>query len=112
MSLLDSILEHKRGEVEQRKKEVELSSLKESPRYYSSGYSLVQALKSRKPAVIAEIKKASPSRDVIREEFQPDVIARQYVEGGAAALSVLTDFSYFRGKLEYISQIREFVRLP
>jgi indole-3-glycerol phosphate synthase len=112
MSLLNSILEHKRGEVEERKKEVELSSLKEDPRYNSNGYSLVQSLKSNKLAVIAEIKKASPSRDVIREEFQPDAIARQYVEGGAAALSVLTDFSYFRGKLEYISQIREFVRLP
>jgi indole-3-glycerol phosphate synthase len=62
--------------------------------------------------VIAEVKKASPSAGLIRENFDPAVIARAYHENGAAAISCLTDEKYFQGSLDYIAQIKDAVPLP
>ena len=79
------------------------------PRGFERGLRLAL---SRGPAVIAEIKKASPSAGVIRENFQPDAIARSYESAGAACLSVLTDKDFFQGDAAYLKQARAACSLP
>lgn len=74
--------------------------------------SIVKKVDANKPAVIAEIKKASPSKGVIRENFNPAEIAKSYQKGGAACLSVLTDEQYFQGSAQYLKQARAACKLP
>jgi indole-3-glycerol phosphate synthase len=115
-TILDEIIQHKRGEVEQRKVQVPLESLQETITTLGRPRNFFQAV-TRKPAkkplnLIAEIKKASPSAGVIRADFDPIQIARTYAQAGADALSVLTDEKYFQGSLDYIHAIRDVVKLP
>lgn len=112
MTMLNEILTHKREEVRQRKKATTLAQLRDSEYFSFRRLSLQRALRRRTPAIIAEVKKASPSRGVLREEFDPLAIARQYIEHGASAISVLTDEKFFQGKLQFISSMRTFVNVP
>jgi len=70
------------------------------------------ALRARRPAIISELKKASPSRGVLSEQFHPAELARQYEEGGAAALSVLTDHDFFQGSIDDLQAARAACALP
>jgi indole-3-glycerol phosphate synthase len=93
---------------------VSLEQLKKQVAELPPPRDFVAALKAscRKPAVIAEIKKASPSKGVIRDNFDPEAIARGYAAGGASCLSVLTDKQFFQGGFEVLVQVRQVVELP
>jgi indole-3-glycerol phosphate synthase len=114
-NILDKIVADKRLEVRSRQSEMSLDRFKELaaglPRCRNF-YKAVTAPSSRGINVIAEVKKASPSAGLIRQDFDPVAIAQAYEKCGAAAISVLTDEKYFQGRLEYIRQIRDAVDLP
>ncbi|MFN0156935.1 MAG: indole-3-glycerol phosphate synthase TrpC [Bacteroidota bacterium] len=112
MNFLETILAHKREEITARKKTILRSQLEDMPKYGYERHSLQAALSGKELAIIAEIKKASPSKDVIRQDFDPLEIARAYLHGGASALSVLTDERFFQGNLEFIDRMRHFVPIP
>ena len=112
MNILEEILEHKRQEIALAKKTVSLEWLKGKPNFARKCYSLQIALGGKDIAVIAEIKKASPSKKIIRDDFNPLKIAREYIGGGASALSVLTDKKYFQGDIHFIADIRSSVPIP
>jgi indole-3-glycerol phosphate synthase len=114
-NILDNIIADKRIEVETRKRQKALDELKEQVRPMPrcrNFYKAVTKFSSRGINVIAEVKKASPSAGIIREDFEPVKIASIYKKCGADAISVLTDEKYFQGKLEYIEQIKQAVDLP
>jgi len=114
-NILDKIIADKRAEVKHRQSQRGLEQLKEQVRLLDkcrNFYKAVTRPNSRGINVIAEVKKASPSAGVIREDFDPVAIARTYKKCGADAISVLTDEKYFQGRLEYIKQIKEAVDLP
>jgi indole-3-glycerol phosphate synthase len=112
MNFLETILAAKREEVRDRKRTVLRARLEDMAGYASPRRSLARALSGRNMAVLAEIKKASPSRNVIREQFDARAIAQQYQRGGASALSVLTDEKFFQGSLEILAAVRRTVDLP
>jgi indole-3-glycerol phosphate synthase len=114
-SILDKIIADKRAEVSSRQSEVSLDILKQqicSLPKCRNFYKAVTKPNRRGINVIAEVKKASPSAGLIREDFDPVKIAQTYEKCGADAISVLTDEKYFQGRLEYINQIRQEVDLP
>jgi indole-3-glycerol phosphate synthase len=114
-NILDKIITDKRIEVQTRKQQRNLEEIKEQVRSMPrcrNFYKAVTKLNHRGINVIAEVKKASPSAGVIREDFDPVEIALVYERCGADAISVLTDEKYFQGKLEYIELIKQVVDLP
>ncbi|MFL0801791.1 MAG: indole-3-glycerol phosphate synthase TrpC [Agarilytica sp.] len=114
--ILNKIIARKHEEIAERKVSVSLDDLKSTVKRVVPARGFVQAIENKiangKPAVIAEIKKASPSKGVIRENFNPPEIARSYDAAGAACLSVLTDVDFFQGADEYLQSVREAVTLP
>ncbi len=112
MNFLETILTRKRAEVESRKKQTPVEGLKQRPFFGRNVTSLAAALSGKRIAIIAELKRASPSRNVIRQDFDPLVIAAEFVENGASALSVLTDEEFFQGSLDFLEQLRPAVSIP
>ena len=114
--MLDRILAHKREEVAVRRQRVPLETLRAA----ATGAAPVRGFERRlraavargAPAVIAEIKRASPSKGVIRESFDPAALAESYAAGGATCLSVLTDQAFFQGHDEHLRVVRARVDLP
>ncbi len=112
---LIEILEYKKTEVEQRKQLFPFDDVIEKAWQVEATLDFEDALKGTAEnsiACIAEIKKASPSKGVITKDFQPSKIAREYKEGGAAVLSVLTDEKYFRGHLDFVIAAKNASSLP
>ena len=114
--ILLKILDTKAREVEQSKQQISLQQIKSELQSIETTRDFVGAIRERveagRVATIAEIKKASPSQGVIREDFDPAQIARSYEKGGAACLSVLTDVEYFQGDDVYLQQAKEACTLP
>ncbi|MBD3610276.1 MAG: indole-3-glycerol phosphate synthase TrpC [Gammaproteobacteria bacterium] len=114
--ILKKIIARKWEEIEERSQQVSLDELKTlcksapAPRGFVA--SIEKRISNGEPGVIAEIKKASPSKGVIREDFDPESIAKSYEAGGAACLSILTDVDYFQGATQYLIDARAAVSLP
>jgi len=111
-TILRRILARKAAEVAERRTLRPLSALQDAAAAQGPVRPFGAALRERNPAVIAEVKKASPSKGVIRADFVPAQIAASYARGGAACLSVLTDVDFFQGTDDFLREARDACELP
>jgi indole-3-glycerol phosphate synthase len=115
-TILRTIVDRKWQEIDERKREATMADLKARAGDQPPTRGFANALRSRieqqTPAVIAEIKKASPSKGILRDPFHPAHIAESYEKGGAACLSVLTDRDFFHGSEVYLQEARHACSLP
>jgi indole-3-glycerol phosphate synthase len=110
--MLNKIVAQKKEELAQRKRAAPASYLQERIACQKPVLDLALALKGDHIRLVAEVKRASPSRGILSSNFNPVELARAYAEGGAAAISVLTEANYFMGSNEHMAAIKEVVRLP
>ena len=110
--MLDEIIAGKREEVEHRKKILPLAQLRKHIAQQKPPLNFALALKGKHMGLIAEVKQASPSRGILSKNFNPVELATSYAQGGANAISVLTEVNYFKGSIDYLAAIREAVELP
>jgi len=114
--ILDDIIKKTKDELEKKKKEFSLDwlgrSLAYNPYVPRDVKEYLTSTKDEPYRIIAEVKKASPSKGVIKEDFDPLVIAQEYEKAGANAISVLTEPFFFQGSLEYLTGIRRYVSTP
>nr|WP_283788027.1 indole-3-glycerol phosphate synthase TrpC [Bermanella sp. WJH001]MDJ1538074.1 indole-3-glycerol phosphate synthase TrpC [Bermanella sp. WJH001] len=115
-TILKKIIDRKWQEVKERSANVSINELANQAKYSDKPRGFKAALEAKiaagDPAVISEIKKASPSKGVLREHFVPAEIAQSYEQGGAACLSVLTDVDFFQGSDAFLQQARQACSLP
>lgn len=115
-TILKRIIDRKHQEVANRSHQINLSQMRERAEHGDAvrGFSdaLIERIQRAEPAIIAEIKQASPSKGVLRDDFVPAEIALRYQQSGAACLSVLTDHDFFQGHERYLQQAREACSLP
>lgn len=111
-TILDTIVTDTRALVSARKQQVELTALQDRPFYHGPPLPFAEALGTTPMGIIAEIKKASPSKGVLRKDFDVPALAQGYQTHGAAAISVLTEPHHFHGSLDYLAQARAKVATP
>ncbi len=116
MNILQEIYEHKKIEVRNRKKQRSMQEICAATKCNNKPLDFVEALRKKiakgHNALICEVKKASPSKGVIRQDFDHLKIAKTYENGGAACISVLTDEKYFQGSQKYLQEIRQNTTIP
>jgi indole-3-glycerol phosphate synthase len=110
--MLNKIVAQKREEVKLRKQGVPLATLEERIAQRKAPLDFAAALHGDQVRLIAEVKRASPSRGILCPDFEPVTLATRYAQGGAAAISVLTEENYFGGSLDHLVAIREAIKLP
>jgi indole-3-glycerol phosphate synthase len=110
VTILERIVAAKRAEIAEAKKR--FPGIEAKARAAAPVRDFIGALRAKRPAVIAEIKRASPSKGLLRGDFDPAAIARSYEKGGAACMSVLTDREFFQGAQEHLSAARAACALP
>jgi len=111
-TILEKIVSEKRQDVAQIKRTLPLTALHERIDRRERPIDFTSALRGDRIRIIAEVKKASPSKGVLCPDFDPVALARTYAQAGATAVSVLTEVNHFQGKLEYLEAIRHEVNIP
>lgn len=112
MDILKEIIENKKLEVAEKKKEKRISILEQSPYFEAAVRSLKQSIEQKEFGIIAEFKRKSPSKGQIIKDLTPLYCAETYQKSGAAGMSILTDFTYFGGKSEDLTKVREETAIP
>jgi indole-3-glycerol phosphate synthase len=109
---LATIGDHVRGEVARRRSQTPEAALRERPLFHEPSRGFARSLAGAGRRIIAEVKSASPSKGLIRRDFDPVAIAREYQANGASAISVLTEERFFGGSLSHLERIRSAVNVP
>ena len=110
--VLSNIVEHVRAQVQERQRKMPPSDLQDQPLFSAPTRGFARNLTGSSRKIIAEVKRASPSRGLIRDGCEPVEIAKEYASHGASAISVLTEERFFQGSLSHLEQIRGTVDLP
>lgn len=110
--ILKKILQRKVEEIQARCEQISLQRISQMAANQAPPRGFAEAVKKNSPAIIAEIKKASPSKGILRANFDPVAIAKSYEKHGATCLSVLTDSDFFQGADEYLQQVHQACKLP
>jgi len=110
--ILSTIAAHVRLVVARRQRELPLTALRDRALYHAPTRGFATALMGKQRRIVAEVKKASPSKGLIRADFDPIAIAKDYASHGASSISVLTEERFFQGELSYLEQIHASVEVP